>query len=317
MIIKLYKSNISAGIILPPIIAIILCLPLLINEQTTIHYSFEWQKNIFNFVNQSNLLNFLFTLFILILNSTTIVKSFNQTTLFSKTTYLPAIIYLIFLSFSPEIQFSPTLVVHYLFILLITQILKLNQTESALHASFKSGLLVGLISCFSFYYSILIITVFIPIIIVHSANIREILIGTLGIIIPLIYLFSSQYIFNDSNIDFGTMPNITTVQYQLLDHIKLLTLILISTLGFKMVNSFYKHNSLLTKKQILILTICSITTVILWLVLFIGYDLIDSIFIIPFIYMVTIGSFSTKNDTFISFLLTITLIINIVALFFK
>jgi len=317
MIIKLYKSNISAGIILPPTIAIILCLPLLINEQPLINYSFEWQKIIFEFANQSKTLNFLFTLFILILNSITIVKSFNQTTLFSKTTYLPAIIYLIFLSFSQEIQFSPILVVHYLFILLTTQILTLNQTESALHTSFKSGLLVGLISCFSFYYSILIIVVFIPIIIVHSINIRELLIGTLGMVVPLLYLFSSQYIFNDSNIDFGIIPGIITVQYQLLDYIKLLTLVLISILGFKMVNSFYKHNSLLTKKQILILTVCSATSVILWLVLFFGYNLIDSIFIIPFIYIVTIGSFSTKNDTFISFLLTITLIINIVALFFK
>jgi len=317
MIIKLYKSNISVGIILPPIIAIILCLPLLINEQVLINYSFEWQNNIYNFVHQSKSLNFLFTFFTLILNSTTIVKSFNQTTLFSKTTYLPAIIYLIFLSFSQQIQFSPTLVVHYLFILLITQILKLNQTESVLHASFRSGLMVGLMSCFSFYYSILILTVFIPIIIVHSINIRELLIGSLGIIIPLIYLFSSQYIFNDSNIDFGTIPDITIVQYQLFDYIKLVTLILITILGFKMVNSFYKHNSLLTKKQILILTVCSVTSVILWFVLFFTYNLIDSIFIIPFIYIVTIGSFSTKNDTFISFLLTITLIINIVALFFK
>jgi len=317
MIIKLYKSNISAGIILPPIIAIILCLPLLINEQTPITYNLEWQKHIFEFVNQSKILNFLFTLFILILNSTTIVKSFNQTTLFSKTTYLPAIIYLIFLSFSLEIQFSPIIVVHYLFILLITQVLKLNQTESALHASFKSGFLVGLISCFSLYYSILITVVFIPIVIIHSINIRELLISTLGMVVPLVYLFSAQYIFNNSNIDFGTIPDITIVQHQLLDYTKLFTLVLITFLGFKMVNSFYKHNSLLTKKLILILTVCCVTSVILWLVLFFGFDLIDSIFIIPFIYIVTIGSLSTKNDTFISFLLTITLIINIVALFFK
>jgi len=317
MIIKLYKSNTSLGIILPLIIAIILCLPLLINNQTPINYSFDWQTTLFDFIINSRLLNFVLTFFILILNSIVIVQSFNQTTLFSKTTYLPAIIYLMFLSFSPEIQFSPILIVHFLFILLIKQILKLNKTESALHISFKSGLLVGLIGCFSLYYSVLILVVFIPVILVRSINLRELAIGSLGLTIPLIYLFSSQYIFSNSIIDLGTIPDITPIQYQLIDYIKILSMALITIVGFKMVNSFYNHNSLLAKKQVLILTICSLTAITLSLVLFFNYNIIDTLFIIPFIYIISIGSFSAKNDTFISFLLTITLIINIVSLFFK
>ena len=96
MIIKLYKSNVTTGIILPPIIAIILCLPILTNEQTTLTYSFEWQNLIFDYIINTSVLNFILTFFIILLNSVLILNSFNQTTLFSKTTYLPATIYLIF-----------------------------------------------------------------------------------------------------------------------------------------------------------------------------------------------------------------------------
>ena len=317
MIIKLYKSNVTTGIILPPIIAIILCLPILTNEQTTLTYSFEWQNLIFDYINNTSVLNFILTFFIILLNSVLILNSFNQTTLFSKTTYLPATIYLIFLSFSSEIQFSPSLIVHFLFILLTTQVLKLNKVESALHVSFKSGLIIGIMSCFSLYYSVLIFVVLIPIIIVHSINLRELIIGFLGLTIPVIYLFSIQYIFGDSIIDFGRIQAVMPIQYQLFDYIKLFTLVLITILGIKMSNSFYKHNSLSTKKQILILSASSITTITLCLVLFIGFNLIDTTFMIPFVFIISIGSFSAKNDTFISFLLTITLIINIVALFLK
>ena len=317
MIIKLYKSNITIGIILPPIIAIILCLPILIFEQTTIDYNFTWQKKVFETINNTHILDFVLTLFILILNSTTIVKSFNHTSLFSKTTYLPAIIYLIFLSYFQNIHFSPILIVHFLFILLINQILSLNKSESALHISFKSGLILGLISCFGLYYSVAIFIILIPMILIRTINIRGLIIVLLGLLIPLAYLFSAQYIFMDLPLDFGTIPTINHTQYQLLDYVKILTLTLLIILGFKMVIVFNKHNSLLAKKQILTLAISSIATILLTIIFYLAYNLIDTTFIIPLIYIVSIGSISSKNDTFISFLLSITLIINIVSLFFK
>lgn len=317
MIIKLYKSNISIGIILLPVIAIILCLPLLLGNQTPLNYNFEWQEFVFGYINQSKFLNFFLTLFILILNSTTIVTRFNQTTLFSKTTYLPAIIYLVLVSFSSTIQFSPALFIHFIFIQLIHQILKLDKAESALHVSFKSGLLIGLLSCFSLFYSILILAVFIPILLIHSINIKELVTGLLGLFIPILYLFSLQYIISDLPIGFTSPIENPLQQYQLIDYIKILSLSLITLLSFKMVNSFHTHNSLHIKKQVIALLICSALSVILSVILFFAYNLIDPIFITPFAFIITIASFSTKSDTFISFLLTITLIINIVALFLK
>ncbi len=317
MIIKLYKSNITIGIILPPIIAIILCLPILIYEQTAIDYNFTWQKKAFETITNTRILDFILTLFILILNSTTIVKSFNQTSLFSKTTYLPAIIYLIFLSYFQNIHFSPILIVHFLFILLINQVLSLNKSDSAIHISFKSGLILGLISCFGLYYSAFIFMILIPMILIRTINIRELIIVLLGLLIPLVYFFSIHYIFIDFPLDFGSISIINNTQYQLLDYVKILTLTLLIILGFKMVIVFNKHNSLLAKKQILILVISSIATMSLTIRLYLGYNLIDTIFIIPLIYIISIGSTSSKNDTLISFLLSITLIINIVSLFFK
>jgi hypothetical protein len=317
MIVKLYKSNISIAIILPPIIATILCLPLLIYDQIPVNYNFEWQTYIFEFITKSRVLDFILTLFILIINSVTIVKSFNQTVLFSKTSYLPAIIYLIYISYFPELHFSPTLIVHFLFILLIDQVLKINKTEPAIHISFKSGLIIGLISCFSLYYIPLIFTLFIPLILIRSINIRELTIGILGLSIPLLYLFSQHYVFGDSNIDFESIPKEISEQYQLNEYVKFFILLLITTLGFKMVFTFNKHNTLLSKKQILTITIFSISAIILSLTLFLGFNFIDPIFIIPLIYITSIGTFSSKNDSFISFLLTITLIINIVSIFLK
>lgn len=317
MIVKLYKSNISIAIILPPIIAIILCLPILINEQPPVSYYFEWQTYLFKFIINTKLIDFTLTLFILILNSITIVKSFNQTILFSKTTYLPAIIYLIYISYFPDLHFSPTLIVHFLFIKLIDQVLKISKTESAIHISFKSGLIIGLISCFSLYHTALILTLFTPLILIRSINIKELIIGILGLLIPLIYLFSTQYTLSDTGINFGTIPNESVEQYQLIEYIKMFMLMLITVLGFKMVFTFNKHNTLLSKSQILTITIFSITVIITSLILFLGFNFIDAIFIIPLIYITSIGTFSSKNDSFISFLLTIALIINIVSLFLK
>ena len=148
-------------------------------------------------------------------------------------------------------------------------------------------------------------------------NIRELTIGTLGLSIPLVHLFSQYYIFGDSSIDFGTIPKEISEQYQLIEYVKIFMLMLISILGFKMVFNFSKHNTLLSKKQILTINISSVSAIILSLTLFLGFNFIDPIFIIPLIYITSIGTFSTKNDSFISFLLTITLIINIVSIFLK
>ena len=317
MIVKLYKSNISIAIILTPIIAIILCLPILISVQTAINYNFDWQTHVFGFINNSRFSDFILTLFILIINSITIVKSFNQTILFSKTTYLPAIIYLIYISYVPDLHFSPILIVHFLFLILLNQVLKLNKNKSAIHIAFKSGLIIGLISCFSLYYSVLIFGLFIPLMLIHLAKPKELILGVLGLSIPLIYLFSIQYIFNGYNIDFGTTTVKIDEQYQLIEYVKILILMLITILGVKMVVTFNKQNSLLATKQIVTITTFSIISITLTFILFYNFNLIDYIFVIPLAYIISIGSFSSKNDTFISFLLTITLIINIVSIFLK
>lgn len=317
MILKFYKSSLSLGIFLIPLLAITFCLPLFFNTISDQSYGFEWQKELFDSVHNTVILNFIVTIIILILNSTLIVQSFNKSNFFSKTTYLPAFVYLFFVSYSDTILFSPQLIIHFLLILLFNQILKINPNESSINIAFKSGLLIGIIACFNLYYIVLLLIVIITLLLIKSFNLRAFILVFLGGSLPLLYLFSTQFIFSNTSFDFGALQlvNHPIKETQLIDYIKLISISLIVLLSFTTMKKYNKYASLQIKKQNLTLIISSFFMVIIFCYVLYKYNYFDYIFIIPLVYMASSGFFNLKNDSFISLLLTILLIVNIVSLF--
>jgi len=317
MIVKLYKSNLSVGLILIPIIVTILCLPLFINTVQPESYFYIWQQPIFDFVLEIPLLNFILSIFILILNSALISQSFNKTVFFSKTTYLPSIIYIVLVSFMDTIQFSPILIIHLLTIIVFNQLIKLNVNDSALHIAFKTGLLIGVMGCFNLLYSFFIFALLIGIYILQSFKLRETIISLLGLSIPLIYLFSSQYIFNNSNFDLGAFNTELDKgsQVHLVNYIQIICIGMVSLVSLKMMFTFNNHNSISIKKQISIITIALIISVGFFAFNYYNFNTFNFLFVIPLSFVTSIAGFSSQNYTLLSLLLTISLIVNIVSLF--
>lgn len=316
MILKLYKSNISLGVILIPFFAVLISLPILFNDFSEINYYYGWQNSFFNFVNKFGVLNFILTVSFLIINAVLINKVFSRANLFSKSTYVPALFYTVFVSFLGVLNFSPSLIIHLFLIGLIDQLMKVNKGDSAIHISFKSGLLVGLISCFTFYYIGLVFIIFITLYSIKSLNWREWALVVLGTCIPLLYLFSAQYIFTD-NFDLGSLEGsyILVAQLHLINYIQISCVLLIVIVSLKSLLRFYNHNTTLSKKRLFVLLMLFMLILTLFFTGFYLFKQVDYTLIVPLSLLLATSAISNQRDSLVSLLLTIALVVNIVALF--
>ena len=127
MILKLDKSNVSWGVILVPLFTIMVSIPIFFNEFNSVIYFYDWQNLFFNFINEVKIVSFILTLFFLIMNSVLINQVFSRTNLFSKATYVPALLYIVFITFVDNLFFSPFLIIHLLLIGLLDQLMKLDK----------------------------------------------------------------------------------------------------------------------------------------------------------------------------------------------
>lgn len=316
MILKLYKSSVSLGVILVPLFAVIISLPILFKDFTEVVYYYDWQDMFFNLVNQYVIVNFILSLSILIINAVLINQVFSKTNLFSKATYIPALLYTVFVTFLDVLNFSPSLIIHLLLILFVDQLMKINKGESAIHFSFKSALLIGLMACFSFYYVFVAVVVFITLYTIKSFDWREWFLVLLGVSIPILYLFSAQYIFNNE-LDLGTAVGQYKIesQFHLINYIQLGCVSLIILVSIKSLIQFYNHNTILSKKRFFVLVVLVLVIISLFLVGFYFFGQIDYSLIVPLALMLAISAISNQRDSLMSLLLTIALVVNIVALF--
>jgi len=316
MILKLYKSNVSLGIILIPLFAIILCIPILTTDVDIKTYYFTWENVIFNGAHQLKFLSFILAFSFLILNSALLNLVFGVTHFFSKITYVPALFYLVLMSFIGVINFDPYLVIHTLILALTYLLMRLEQNETALHLAFKSALIVGVLSCFSLYYAFVIFTLFMALFTIKPFNWREWAVVVLGGIIPLIYLFSFQYIVNDQ-LFFGLFKASFRFQnqFQLINYIQIGSGILILLLSFKGLLSFYTRNTSINKKRLFILLSLTLSSLVVTIIAFYFFSYLDFGFILPLSILLSISAVNNQSDSLLNLLLTLTLIVNIVALY--
>jgi len=316
MILKIYKSNVSIAILLIPLFAIILSIPILTTQIDLNSYYFNWENVLFNSIHQLKILNFILTFSFLILNTAILNQVFSITHFFSKITYVPALFYLVLMSFIDVINFEPYLIIHTLLSALIYLLMRLEQNETAIHLGFKSALIVGILACFSLYYAFIIFTLFMALFTIKSFNWREWFVILLGGIIPIIYLFSFQYIFNDE-LFFGLFKASFKFQnqIQLINYIQIGSGLLILLLSFKGLLSFYSRNTSINKKRLFILFGLTTSSFVVTLIAFYFFSYLDFGFILPLSILLSISSVNNESDNLLNLLLTITLIVNIVALY--
>ena len=316
MILKLYKSNISLAVIIIPILAAVLCIPILINDFIPSTYYFNWENELFNFINQHKISSFILTVLFLIANSALINFEFSKSQLSSKITYVPALFYLVLISFKVYILFEPYLILHTVLLLLFRLLMTLEQNSPSLNIAFKSALLIGVLTCFSLYYFVLVIVLYVALSTIKSFYWREWVLPIIGLVIPLLYLFSAQFIF-ENQVNFGDFKGRFQFQnqFQLIDYIKIGCFLLMTILSISSLLKFYAKNSVINKKRMTILFVFTIMTIIVGLIAFYLFNMVDLGFILPFSILFSISAINNQTDSLLNLLLTITLIVNIAALF--
>jgi hypothetical protein len=316
MILKIYKSNHLLGLLLIPVVAFLLCSPIFFNDLKPLSYPYFWERQFFDYIHHVKWLNFLLTFIFINFNAILLNRFFNRSHFFSKTTYTPAIIYLVLMSFSHYIFISPYIFEHFFLILFVTVLLDLNQNESAIDIIFKSGLLIGLLFCLSPNYLILFPFGFLALLIIKAFNLKEWLVYLLGLSIPLIWFYALQFLF-DRNFEFAHYIGRYTLnsQLQIIDYIQIVGFLLIGIVNLLPLVSFYIHNKIIVKKQLLLISLLQFFSIIILIVSYNFFRMLDYSIIIPLSILISINVNNMKSDAFVSFLLTILLIINIVSLF--
>jgi len=316
MILKLYKSNISLGLLLLPVLIIIICLPVLFNQHLSINYAYVWQSNIFGSYILSNILNFTLSVILIGLNTYSISKVINRSHIFSKQSFLPSIIYLIILS-SNESFISPVfLVVNFLLIILSGLLIRFDHELDSVHLVFKSALIVGLLIDYSYEYALLFFVLIIYLLVFRKVRLRDILALIIGVSIPIVYVLCLQYlILNEIDLSF----NLThySVELNMYDKVKIGLFVLLLVMVFQRLKGFYLANTSTVKKQLYMVNSIFFVTLISAVFLFVFFRQLDSLLLIPFVILSSVSALIPKNDTIISILLTIVLIVNIVTLYLR
>ncbi|HIP35483.1 MAG TPA: hypothetical protein EYG85_01365 [Crocinitomix sp.] len=318
MILKLYKTNYFLGLALIPLVAFVLSLPIIFSEVKLINYTYQWQIDVFGFVQQIKWLNVLLTFLFITLNAVMLNNFFNKSHFFTKITYVPAIIYLILLSFIHYLSFAPFIFEHFLLIVLVTQLIKINQNKLAIDTIFKSSLIIGLLYCFSSYYIILFPFGIITLTIIKAFNIKEWLVSFLGILIPIIWFYALQFLF-DKPFEYPKFIGqyVSNTQFQIFDYIQGVGFLLLVISNIFPLFGYYSRNKVIVKKQLLTIVVLQVLTVIISIIAYNFYGVLDYSLLIPLAILISLNSNYIKSDAFLSFLLTFLLIINIVHLFWS
>ncbi len=318
MILKIYKSNYLLGLLLIPLVALVLCLPIFFTPLHPINYTYKWETILFNKLQLISWLNFILTFIFLNVNALLLNRFFNKSHFFSKTTYVPAVIYLILISFSHTLYFAPYIFEHFLLILLMTELLNLNQNESAIDTSFKMGLIIGGLYCLAPYYLILFPFTWLALLISKAFKVKEWLVYLIGLCVPLIWFYALQFIF-DSSFEFSNFIGkySLTSQLQIIDYIQFFGFGLIGLINLLPLIPYYNHNKVVIKKQLLLISVLQFFTILILIIAYNFFGTLDYSILLPLSILISINANNMKSDTFISFLLTIMLIINIVNLFWS
>lgn len=122
------------------------------------------------------------------LNAVGINLIFNQHNLYEKTTYLPAFIYIVWMSFF-KVMYNPDgfLLSHTALIIMLSQLFRLNQNEDGRKLAFNTAFFAGIATCLHPAMIISLPFLFIMIWIVRPFVFRESLLILAGFITPLLY----------------------------------------------------------------------------------------------------------------------------------
>lgn len=314
MILKTYNSSVSMGISIILIMSIGLGISTALVDIPEVSFYYEWENKI-QYITSIKWLNAIITTALLLVNSFLINKVYNQSTFFTKSSILPAFIYLFLVSASVFDIHIINLATHSILILFINEILKIDQNKKAINQAFMGGFYIGLAAVLSLYNLIFIFILWIALASIKNLKFNEFLASCLGGIIPIIYLISAQWVLTNQ-MDLGLydqsfhVPEVNAVMY-----CQMILSLLITAIVFYEVLAFYRHNTLIAKKQMNVIFVMLFVCLSILGISYLFFDRREFTFVIPLAFLFSIGLTNAPKITVTSWGFTILLLVNLYKLF--
>jgi hypothetical protein len=207
-LLQLFRNNNPLNVLLLLIYALLLRLGIFINHHDI---SLEiWvnplSKLLATMLSKVHLLNSITFSILSVLTITLSALYFNSILtkykLNTKGVYLPALFFILIGSFINEFCFfTPALCALPFLIGACAKVFLLYKLEKASSVMFDSGLLISVASLFYFPYFVFVLFILIGFIVIRPFNIREYIIGILGVFIPLLFT-ATVYYWNHSLVEF-------------------------------------------------------------------------------------------------------------------
>jgi hypothetical protein len=190
------------------IVFVLILIPVLIATNLTFEYFFNAfnpsDLHLTNLLNKDltptvGWLNTSLVIIILTVNAVLINFTFNSHEFYDRNTYLPSLIYVIIVCFFPlSIYVNGELLAQTFAILAINQLFLIRQNEDARKWMFNAAFFIGLAYIFNPVYFIYFIVLFIVLLNIRPFVVREFILGGLGFIIPLLWLFLYRLLIESS-----------------------------------------------------------------------------------------------------------------------
>lgn len=225
---KLLKSYHPANLLLIILITIILSVKFFVDTDNTSIYShtetYLIYNQVFNFFNNLAypVINKTIALIFILFEAFFFTLISNHYNLLGKRSYLPMLIFLlIILNTINSLEISPILFANTLFLIAWMIIKKAKSKDTVLSNYFNASFLIGIASLFYFNYIYLIFVLWINLIIIRGARIREMILSVLGATMVWYFVFSYYYFNNTTFPDYSHIFTIDITGLNILSTIDL------------------------------------------------------------------------------------------------
>lgn len=184
-------------------------------------------------------------------------RSITRHNLFSKTSYLPALMYVVLASmFSPFLTLNPVLICNFFLLWLIDRIFFLYRGANVLRITFDMGLAIGFGSLFYYPFLLIFPAVWFSLMIFRPFSWREWISPVTGLVVPYIFAFT-WFMFTENMASFFDIWKPFIVNFAALltispyDYIALVPLLaLLGLAGHRMWVTYFKNVVLIRKSQV-------------------------------------------------------------------
>jgi len=197
MLVRFFRSQQPFLLIILPVLSVLLWVPAFLHPVALpIKHEMPFYDLIAMPLSAYPLAATILAFFLIVLQAFLFNYTIDKYEITGKSSYLPALLYVLFTSFSPSLlHLHPVLFANIFIILALNRVLGTYRSTSALSACFDAGFLIGIASLFYFPAIIILFFVMVGIFILRPFSLREFTIIFLGFLLPYLYINTWYFVF--------------------------------------------------------------------------------------------------------------------------